>query len=193
MGLEIVGEFNEINTWYTRFASRIAELRAAKNRGLAEWKGVGRYPDANLTLRMTYGKIGGYSPADAVNYRYYTTAAGALAKHTNADPFDVPDDMIAKVKAKDFGRYADKATGSMFTCFLSDTDITGGNSGSPIMNGRGEMIGIAFDGNYEAMTSDFRFEPELTRTINVDIRYVLWCTEKLAGMKRLVDEMKIVD
>ena len=193
MGLEIVGEFDVINAWYTRFGSRIAELRAAKNRGIAEWKGVGRYPDANLTLRLTYGKVAGYSPADAVHYRYYTTAAGALAKHTDADPFDVPDDMIAKVQSKDFGRYADKKTGSMFTCFLSDTDITGGNSGSPIMNGRGEMTGIAFDGNYEAMTSDFRFTPSLTRTINVDIRYVLWCTEKLAGMKRLVDEMVIVD
>lgn len=193
MGVEIISEFDEISVWYGRFATRIAELRAAKNRGLAEWKGVSQYPDANLTLRLTYGKVDGYSPADAVQFRHYTTAQGVLDKHTGVDPFDAPDDLIAKVRARDFGRYADKKSGSLITCFLSDTDITGGNSGSPIMNGHGEMIGIAFDGNYEAMTSDFRFEPDLTRTINVDIRYVLWCTEKMAGLTRLIDEMRIVN
>ena len=116
-----------------------------------------------------------------------------MEKYTGVEPFDSPSKLRELVAKKDWGNYADKKLGTLPVCFLSNTDITGGNSGSPILNAKGELLGLAFDGNYEAMTSDYQFDPSITRTINVDIRYVLWCTEKVAGMKRLIDEMKLMD
>lgn len=150
------------------------------------------YPDANFTLRMTYGSVKDYYPADAVHYDFITTLEGVMEKEdpTNEE-FIVPTKLKQLYEKKDYGRYADK-NGKLVTCFLSTNDITGGNSGSPILNANGELIGLAFDGNWEAMSGDIAFEPELQRTINVDIRYVLFIIDKFAGAKNLIDELTIV-
>ena len=150
------------------------------------------YPDANSSLRMSYGSVQDYQPADAVHYDYVCTANGILEKYVPGDyEFDVPQRLLDLINAKDFGQYADE-NGELIVCFLSTNDITGGNSGSPIMNARGELIGLAFDGNWEAMSGDINFEPTLQRTINVDARYVLFVIDKFAGATNLIDELTIV-
>ncbi len=153
-----------------------------------------KYPDANSTLRLTYGKVRAL-PADKRNdakTNNYTTMEGMMKKYKKGDEeFGLPSKMLTMYKKKDFGRYADK-NGYMPINFLTDNDITGGNSGSPVLNGKGELIGLAFDGNIEAMAGDVIFDPDLQRTINVDIRYVLWIIDKYAGAKHIVDEMTIV-
>lgn len=149
-------------------------------------------PDANSTMRVTYGQILDYFPADAIHYDFYTTLDGAMAKE---DPtvaeFMVFDKLKELYNTKDYGQYANK-NGQIVTCFLNNCDITGGNSGSPVMNGYGQLTGIAFDGNWEAMSGDIFFEPNLQRTICVDARYVLFIIDKYAGCKRLIDEMTII-
>ncbi|OYQ40602.1 S46 family peptidase [Flavobacterium aurantiibacter] len=153
-----------------------------------------RYPDANSTLRLTYGKVRAL-PADKRNdakVNNFTTFDGMIKKYKKNDPeFDLPQRMLDFAKSKDFGRYQDKS-GFMPVNFLTDNDITGGNSGSPVLNGKGELIGLAFDGNIEAMAGDVIFDKNLQRTINVDIRYVLWLIDKYANAKHIVDEMTIV-
>ncbi|MBX2980512.1 MAG: S46 family peptidase [Flavobacteriales bacterium] len=151
------------------------------------------YPNANSTQRLTYGQVGSYVPADAMFYKHVTTHQGILEKEdpTN-DEFIVPARLKELLQKKDFGRYADEQ-GDLIVCFISGNDITGGNSGSPVLNAKGELIGIAFDGNWEAMSGDIAFEPELQRTISVDIRYVLWTIDKFANAKHLVDEMTVVE
>lgn len=152
------------------------------------------YPDANSTLRLTYGKVRAL-PKDKRNdakVNYYTTLEGTVKKYKPNDAeFDLPKKLIELNNKKDFGQYADKA-GYMPVNFLTDNDITGGNSGSPVLNGKGELIGLAFDGNIEAMAGDVIFDHNLQRTINVDIRYVLWVIDKFSGAKHIVDEMTIV-
>lgn len=152
------------------------------------------YPDANSTLRLTYGKVRSL-PKDKRNdakVNYYTTLEGTVKKYKPNDAeFDLPKKLIELNEKKDFGRYADKA-GFMPVNFLTDNDITGGNSGSPVLNGKGELIGLAFDGNIEAMAGDVIFDHNLQRTINVDIRYVLWVIDKFSGAKHIIDEMTIV-
>ena len=150
------------------------------------------YPDANSTLRLTYGTILPYSPADGVLYQHFTTIDGVVAKEDPKNPVDFTvDEGLKKLYAeKNWGNYADK-DGRLHTCFLSTNDITGGNSGSPIMNSKGQLIGLAFDGNWEAMSGDIAFEPNVQRTINVDVRYVLWCIDTLGGASWLLDEMTI--
>ena len=151
-----------------------------------------QYPDANFTMRMTYGQVLDYYPADAVHYDYVTTMEGLMEKEDATNPeFIVPAKLKELYEAKDYGQYADK-DGKLIVCFLSNNDITGGNSGSPILNAEGHLIGLAFDGNWEAMSGDIAFEPELQRTINVDARYVLFVMDKFAGAKRLIDELTIV-
>lgn len=148
------------------------------------------YPDANSTMRMTYGSVQDYIPADAIHYEYFTTEKGILEKEDPSnDEFIVPEYLKSLIEKKDFGPYGED--GKLVVCFLSTNDITGGNSGSPIINGKGELIGIAFDGNWEAMSGDIAFEPALQRTINVDIRYVLFIIDKYAGATRLIDELTI--
>jgi hypothetical protein len=148
------------------------------------------YPDANSTMRLTYGKVGDYVPMDAVQYDYYTTTDGILEKMDNSNPeFVVPAKQEELINKKDFGRYANEK-GELVTCFIAGLDITGGNSGSPVLDGDGNLIGIAFDGNWEAMSGDIAYEPELQRTISVDIRYVMWTIDKLMGGKNIVDEVK---
>jgi hypothetical protein len=152
---------------------------------------VVRYPDANFTMRLTYGSVLPYQPKDAVIYKYYTTMKGVMEKYVPGDyEFDLPDRLIELYEQKKFGKYAD-SDGYMPICFLTNNDITGGNSGSPVINAKGELIGLAFDGNWEAMSGDVAFEPELQRCINVDIRYVLWIMDIYAGAGHLVNEMDI--
>jgi len=160
--------------------------------GLREMGGASKQyaPDANSTLRLTYGVIDDYQAADAVHYDYYTTTAGIMEKRDNTNPeFVVPDKLAELIQKKDFGKYANKK-GELVTCFIGNLDITGGNSGSPVIDGDGNLIGIAFDGNWEAMSGDIAFEPALQRTISVDIRYVLFTVEKLMGGKNIIDELK---
>jgi hypothetical protein len=142
-------------------------------------------------MRMTYGKILDYDPYDAVHYNWYTTLDGVMQKYKKGDyEFDLPQRFLDLAKNKEFGRY-DSPDGYMPVCFITTNDITGGNSGSPVINGNGELIGLAFDGNWEAMTDKLAFEPELQRCICVDIRYVLWVMDVYSGAGHLVKEMDI--
>ena len=149
------------------------------------------YPDANSTMRVTFGQVLDYFPADAIHYDFRTYIDGIIEKEdpTNEE-FIVPAKLKELYEKKDYGKWADK-DGRLVVCFLSNNDITGGNSGSPILNGKGELIGLAFDGNWEAMSGDIAFEPELQRTINVDIRYVMFIIDKFANAQNLIDEIKI--
>ncbi len=193
------------NDLLTHFSAKSDEIAKAQNdysasfrllvEGLRESKiGTIKYPDANSTLRLTYGKVRSL-PADKRNdakINNYTTLEGQVKKYKKGDQeFDLPLKVIEMNKNKDFGRYADK-DGSLHVNFLTDNDITGGNSGSPVLNGKGELIGLAFDGNIEAMAGDVIFDSKLQRTINVDIRYVLWVIENFSGAKHIVDEMTLV-
>jgi Peptidase S46 len=193
------------NDMLTHFTSKSDEIAKAQNdygasfrllvEGLRESKiGTIKYPDANSTLRLTYGKVRSL-PADKRNdatINNYTTLASQVKKYKKGDEeFDLPTRVLDMEKNKDYGRYADK-DGSLHVNFLTDNDITGGNSGSPVLNGKGELIGIAFDGNIEAMAGDVIFDQKLQRTINVDIRYVLWVIENFSNAKHIVDEMTLV-
>ncbi len=150
------------------------------------------YPNANSTMRLTYGQVKPYAPYDAVSYNYFTTLKGVMEKEDPDNPeFIVPDKLKMLYKTKDYGRYKD-ADGTMHVCFLTNNDITGGNSGSPVINADGHLIGAAFDGNWEAMSGDIYFEPNIQRTIVVDIRYVLFIIDKYAGAQNLIDEMELV-
>ena len=161
-------------------------------KAMAAETGKPMYPDANSTMRLTYGSVGGYKPGDAMDYKYYTTTKGILEKEIPGDEeFDVSPKLKKAILENNYGAYLDQKTGEMHVCFLSNNDITGGNSGSPIFNAKGELLGLAFDGNWEAMSGDIVFEPDLQRTINVDIRYILFVMDKIGGAKRLVDELSI--
>ena len=193
VGKSIYAQTLAANVRASKSAEDLAAARKTYTAGLLEWKkGEPSYPDANFTMRLTYGTVGGYSPKDAVIYKHYTTLDGVMEKE---DPdnweFVVPERLKYLWKTRDFGKYAMK-DGKMPVAFLSNNDITGGNSGSPVLNANGELIGLAFDGNWESMSSDVMFEPELQRCINVDIRYVLFIVEKFGGAKWLIDEMDIV-
>ena len=193
------------NDMITHFNSKSDEIAKSQNdygasfrllvEGLRESKiGTIKYPDANSTLRLTYGKVRAL-PADKRNeakINNYTTLASQVKKYKKGDAeFDLPVRVLEMEKDKNYGRYADK-DGSLHVNFLTDNDITGGNSGSPVLNGKGELIGIAFDGNIEAMAGDVIFDSKLQRTINVDIRYVLWVIENFSNAKHIVDEMTLV-
>jgi len=149
-------------------------------------------PDANATMRLSYGQIMSYKGRDAVSFNYYTTSKGILEKFVPGDfEFDAPDELMTLIRNKDFGQYADPSDGELHTCFLSNNDITGGNSGSPVINGNGELIGIAFDGNWEAIASDFGFMPDVQRTISVDIRYVLFIIDKYGKASNIIEELTL--
>ncbi len=182
-----------VMTPYMESMGKVAELKSTYVAGILEMQGNNAtYPDANSTMRLTYGQVLPYSPRDAVQYGYITTLDGVMEKE---DPdnweFVVPERLKELWKAKDFGEYA-LENGKMPVAFLCNCDITGGNSGSPVLNAKGELTGLAFDGNWEAMSGDVIFEPELQRCINVDIRYVLFIIDKYGKAGYLLDEMDIV-
>ena len=174
-------------------AGPIAEASKAYTKGMMEWKAdEPSYPDANSTMRLTYGTVKSYSPKDGVLYKHYTTLKGVIEKENNDDyEFRVPARLHEIYVTKDYGPYANDK-GELPACFLIDCDITGGNSGSPVMDADGNLIGLAFDGNWESMSSDVMFEPDLQRCICVDIRYVLLLLDKFGGAGYLLDEMNIV-
>ncbi|WP_276879304.1 S46 family peptidase [Bacteroides heparinolyticus] len=169
-------------------------LHKAYIRGLGEMKQpMPSYPDANFTIRLTYGNVKAYSPKDAVYYNYYTTTDGILEKENPENrEFMVPAKLKELIQKKDFGRYAMK-DGTMPVCFLTTNDITGGNSGSPVINAEGHLIGTAFDGNWESLSGDINFDNNLQRCINLDIRYVLFILEKLGNCEHLIKEMNIIE
>ena len=151
------------------------------------------YPDANFTMRLTYGTVEPYKGADAVNYNYVTTMDGVMAKYKPGNwEFDIPQDVRDLYEARDYGRYADE-NGDLIVNFITTNDITGGNSGSPVINGNGELIGLAFDGNWEAMSGDLSFEQKVQRTICMDARYLLWCIEKVGKAHNIINELTIVE
>lgn len=180
-----------IQTVYLGASSKLNENDRLLIEGIREFFGGNFYPDANSTLRLTYGTIKSYYPRDGVYYKYLTTADGILEKENPLDPeFIVPKALKDKIKEKDFGRYADK-DGKMPVCFLSNNDITGGNSGSPVINANGELIGLAFDGNWEWLASNLSFNTDLQRTISVDSRYVIWVIDNVYGAKNIINELDI--
>jgi len=196
LGTEFSAALGQVMGQYREANSNLAAYDRLFIAGLREMDpGKVFYPDANSTMRMTYGSVEDYMAADAVFYDYYTTLAGVMEKEDPSnDEFYVEPELKELYEAKDFGRYGVTIDGEkrLIVCFLTTNDITGGNSGSPVINGKGELIGIAFDGNWEAMSGDIAFEPELQRTINVDIRYVLFVIDKMAGAQNLIDELTIV-
>ena len=185
--------YRSITTKAAEFEKVINPLHKTYLKGLMEMaNGAPVYPDANFTMRMTYGNVKPYNPKDGVTFNYYTTLKGVMEKEDpNNSEFIVPARLKELYEAKDYGRYA-MANGEMPVAFLTTNDITGGNSGSGVLNGNGELIGLAFDGNWESLSGDINFDDNLQRCINVDIRYVLFVIEKLGNCKRIIDEMNIV-
>ena len=192
--LSYIKSYNPHQQALIEYAEQFAQGKKDYIAGTLEMReGEAIYPDANFTMRLTYGTVLPYYPRDAVFYNYYTTLKGVMEKEDPSNwEFVVPDKLKKLYEAKDFGRYANEK-GEMPLAFISNLDITGGNSGSPIMNGRGELIGLAFDGNWESMSGDIIFEPELQRCISVDIRYVLFIIEKYGGATNLIEELDIVE
>lgn len=191
LAMQLVDETQPLSKRQLSFNSGVTKLRPEFVRGLLEMKKGLYYPDANFTLRFTYGEVKGYKPRDAVTYDYQTSLSGVIDKDTGEEPFNVPSELKELARKKDFGSYLEPRLNDVPVAFLLTTDITGGNSGSPVMNGKGEVIGLAFDGNYEGLGGDYAFEPALNRTLAVDIRYVLFLTEKFAGASYLFNEMQI--
>ena len=187
-------QFEKIVSQLEDMDKELTLLHKTYIRGLGEMKQpVPSYPDANFTIRLTYGNVKPYDPKDGVHYNYYTTTKGILEKENPEDrEFVVPAKLKELIEKKDYGRYA-LPNGDMPVCFLSTNDITGGNSGSPVLNENGELIGCAFDGNWESLSGDINFDNNLQRCINLDIRYVLFILEKLGNCGHLINEMTIVE
>ncbi len=192
-----------LNNYNKNYATKFSAFNTKNNElGKAYLKGIMQldpvkakmmYPDANFTMRVSYGNVKSYYPKDAVKYDIVCTMKGVMDKYVKDDyEFDLPQKFIDLYNAKDFGRYIDPNYKDLVVNFITTNDITGGNSGSPVINGKGELIGLAFDGNYEALSHKLAFDKDLNRTICVDVRYVLWCIEKLGGAKHIVDELNIV-
>jgi len=181
---------------YSAFTIKNAELGRSYLKGVMEMNPTAAakmYPDANFSMRVTYGNVKSYNPRDAVHYDYITTGKGIVAKYKKGDyEFDLPIKQIDLMKKKDFGQYIDKGRNDLVINFITTNDITGGNSGSPVIDGNGNLIGLAFDGNYEALSHKIAFDKDLNRTICVDVRYVLWCIDKLGGAKNIISELKLV-
>ncbi len=178
------------------FNTRNAELGRLYLKGIMQMdtvKAKKMYPDATFTMRVSFGNVKSYNPRDAVHYDYVCTMKGVLEKYVAGDyEFDLPANLIETAKKKDFGQYIDKTRNDLVVCFITTNDITGGNSGSPVLDANGNLIGLAFDGNYEALSHKIAFDKDLNRTICVDVRYVLWCIDKLGGASNIIQELKLV-
>ena len=193
LGKALLDALDPISEQVHELDAKATEASKAYTAALLKWQeGKPSYPDANSTCRFTYGTVKSYEPKDGVLYKHYTTLKGVME---NEDPdnyeFRVPARLKEIYQTKDYGQYANE-DGEVVTCFLTNNDITGGNSGSPVMDADGNLIGLAFDGNWESMSSDVMFEPNLQRCICVDIRYVLLMVDKFAGAGYLLNEMNIV-
>jgi hypothetical protein len=173
------------------FAANVTEIRKEYLEALYAWKGKGMYPDANGTIRFTSGRVKGYKPRNAVWYEPFTSLTGVVEKNTGVEPFDAPAGLMDLSSKKDYGKWIDPALKDVPVAFLNTCDITGGNSGSPVMNSKGELVGVVFDGNYEAMISDWQYDAELQRAISCDIRYVLFITQKFGNAGFILDEMQV--
>ncbi len=193
--IDLAGEIapisNEAGSRTQIFNRTVARWRPLLVRGMSEMRGTKPYPDANRTLRFTYGDVKGYLPHDAAIYQPFTNLSGVIEKDTGREPFDAPEKLKQLFRARDFGAYATPDGQNVPVDFLSTTDIIGGNSGSPILNGRGEQVGIVFDGNYEGLGNDFFYNDAKGRTISVDIRYVLFIADKFGGAGYLLKELDI--
>lgn len=180
----------------TDFLNTNSELDRAYLKGIREMNPAmvkKMYPDANFSMRVSFGNVKSYNPRDAVHYDYVTTAKGVLEKYLPGDyEFDMPAKAIELIQKKDYGQYLDKKKNDLVVGFITTNDITGGNSGSPVLDAYGNLIGLAFDGNYEALSHKIAFDKDLNRTICVDVRYVLWCIDKLGGAQNLIKELKLV-
>ena len=178
---------------FQTFTSQNAEYNRLYLKGLMEMEpNKTRYPDANFTMRLSHGQVKSYKPRDAVFYDYVCTLSGVMQKYKPGDyEFDLPQNLIDAYNRKDFGQYVDPVYKDIVVAFITTNDITGGNSGSPVINGKGELIGLAFDGNYEALSHKIAFDKDLNQTICVDVRYVLWCMDKLGGATNLIKELSL--
>jgi hypothetical protein len=181
--------------FFQQFTAKNNELGRLYLKGIMEMnpaKAKMMYPDATFTMRVSYGNVKSYNPRDAVHYDYVTTSKGMLDKYVPGDyEFDLPAKALDMLRRKDFGQYADKNRKDLVVGFITTNDITGGNSGSPVINANGELIGLAFDGNYEALSHQIAFDKDLNRTICVDVRFVLWCIDKLGGADNIIKELKL--
>ncbi|MGZ5134706.1 MAG: S46 family peptidase [Flavitalea sp.] len=182
--------------FFQQFTARNNDLGRLYMKGILQMdpvKAKKMYPDATFTMRVSYGSVKSYQPRDAVKYDYITTMKGVLDKYKPGDyEFDLPPRLIELARKKDFGQYIDKQRNDLVVGFITTNDITGGNSGSPVIDGSGNLIGLAFDGNYEALSHKIAFDKDLNRTICVDVRYVLWCIDKLGGATNIIKELKLV-
>ncbi len=178
---------------FTKFNTQNNELGRFYLKGIREMNPTNKmYPDANFTMRASYGNVKSYKPRDAVFYDYQCTLSGVIQKYKAGDyEFDLPAGVMEAYKNKNFGQYKDARANDLVVNFITTNDITGGNSGSPVLNGNGELIGLAFDGNYEALSHKIAFDKDLNRTICVDVRYVLWCIDVLGGAKNLISELSL--
>jgi hypothetical protein len=184
-------EREELRKKKKEFSGALTRLEPKLIQAYVDWENKKLYPDANRTMRFNYGEVKGYSPRDAVSFSHITTLTGIMEKDTGREPFDVPRELEKTYFKNDFGPYLDSSVGNVPANFLSTNDVTNGNSGSPVMNGRGELVGLVFDGNYESISADYLFEPELTRCINVDIRYVLFLLDRVYHIENLLKELSI--
>jgi hypothetical protein len=191
MAAALYPELDELNAQGQSFSAGVIPIRKEYIDALYEWKGSKMYPDANGTMRFTYGKVRGYAPEEAVWYYPFTTLRGVILKDKHEDPFDVPAGLTELYNKKEFGNYVDPELEQIPVAFTHMGDITGGSSGSPVMNARGEIIGLAFDGNYESMICDWQYDADLQRVISVDIRYVLFITDKYGKAGFILDEMGV--
>ncbi len=184
---------NNYGKYFTDFTNKNLIYNRAYMKGYLEKnKGKIFYPDANFTMRVSYGHVKSYSPRDAVKYSHVCTMKGVMEKYVPGDyEFDLPQKQLELIKAKDYGTYADPQLKDIVVGFITTNDITGGNSGSPVLNAKGELVGLAFDGNYEALSHKIAFDKDLNRTICVDVRYVLWVIEKLGGATNIINELVI--
>ena len=192
-----------VKNWQSKYLQSFQVFNTANNElGRLYLKGIMQmdtvkakkmYPDATFTMRVSFGNVKSYNPRDAVHYDYACTMKGVLEKYVPGDyEFDLPANLLEKAKARDFGQYIDKTKNDLVVCFITTNDITGGNSGSPVLDANGNLIGLCFDGNYEALSHKIAFDKDLNRTICVDVRYVLWCIDKLGGASNIIKELKLV-